>query len=175
MPLKNRPAARHPDTTGAPVPKGAEKSLLNAIERLRHGAPTNLDLQTRAKAGKLKINATTATIEAGCARRLAYAFDRVRSALGIETQEPTEQKNTDRPPRSKSLQEVVMLLRADKSRLKLERDLTLSQSAALVVRLRKMEQDVAAEVRKVTRQSNRQENPNQVAGNIRRLCSKTKE
>lgn len=64
---------------------------------------------------------------------------------------------------------MVTRLRADKADLKLERDLALSQSAALVVRLRQMEQDVAREVRKVMRQASRSQNANQVAGNVHRL------
>lgn len=87
MPPKNRAATGAFDAAKSLAPKGAEKNLLAAIERLRNGSPMNPDLKERAKAGKLKINATTATMEAGCARRLAYAFDRVRKALDIGAEE----------------------------------------------------------------------------------------
>jgi hypothetical protein len=154
---------------GVPAPKGAEKALLEAIERLRSGTPSNPGLKARAKAGKLKINATTATLEAGCARRLAYAYDRVRQALEIDGGDTSATGVEADLPRPKSLQEVVTHVRADRAEMKRERDLALSQSAALIVRLRQMERDVAREVRKAVRQAGRTQNGNQVAGNVHRL------
>ncbi|HEY0835784.1 MAG TPA: hypothetical protein VGE72_17910 [Azospirillum sp.] len=159
-----------PAAPEAPVPKGAEKNLLDAIARLEKNKPTDPELKQRAKAGKLRVNPTTAALEAGCSRRLAYKFPRVRKALGIgEDEEATSEAGKEPARTGKSLQEVVVQLRREKTDLKRERDLALSRSAALVVRLRQMEREVAREVRKATRRAKRPENPNQIAGKVHRL------
>ena len=158
----------NPDMTGQPVPRGAERRLLEAVDRLRRGSPTNPELKARAAAGRLRVNPSTATMEAGCARRLAYVYPRVRSALGMEDETAVPGSEEAAPGRGRSLQETVVQLRAEKAALKRERDLALSQSAALVVRLRQMEEEIAAEVRKAKR-ANPPAHPNRVTGNIHRL------
>ncbi len=164
--------ARFPKLSSETPPKGAEKSLLEAIERLRSGTPRNPDLQERMRARKLKINATTATTEAGCARRLAYAFPRVRQALEID-RTPSDAEDGPQPRSGrKSLQEIVTQLRADKAELKRERDEALSKAAALIIRMRNVERDAEKAVSKVIREANRPTNTNQMAGNVHKLFGK---
>lgn len=175
MPPRKTVAHLQGPISGNLPPRGAEKSLLAAIGRLQQGMPTNPELSDRARTGKLKVNATTVTMEAGCARRLAYAFPRVRKALGID--EDTIDIGVGQAPRpkNKSLQEIVVHLRAEKIDLKRERDEALSKAAALIVRMRNMELDLAKEVRKAERQAKRPEHPNRVTGNVRRLFSADEE
>jgi hypothetical protein len=156
------------DATEA-APKGAEKQLLEAISRLRQGKPTHADLKARALEGNLKINPTTATLEACCSRRLAYKYERVRKALEIDQAE-VEIAGDETPVPRKGLQQVVIDLRQDKKELQRRLQLAESQNAALVIRLRNMEMEVAKEVRRVQRQMKRGDTAsNQIAGNVLRL------
>lgn len=150
-------------------PKGAERSLLEAVARLRAGTPRDPALQVRAKAGKLKVNATTATLEAGCARRLAYEYTRVRQALGIDP--GVDLAGSEITPRTgrKSLQQIVVQLRADNAELRRERDKAVSMAASLVIRMRNMERDVDREIRKAQRKALDPEGRHQVTGNVHRF------
>ncbi len=154
---------------GERPPKGAEKNLLEAIARLHAGAPRDPDLQARARARKLRVNATTATLEAGCARRLAYAFPRVRLALAIDHEAGPGDAGTAPRVERKSLQEIVIQLRHDNAELRRGRDKAVSMAATMVIRMRNMERDVNKEVRKSRRNAKRAKNDNQVVGNVYRL------
>ncbi len=159
----------HGATPTEAAPKGAEKSLLEAIARLHAGAPLDPGVRARLRARKLKVNATTAALEAGCARRLAYAFPSVRFALGIDHEpDPADPHDAPRTGR-KSLQEIVIQLRADNAELKRERDKAVSMAASLVVRMRKMEKDQDKDIRKAERKASRAGSRYQVTGNVHRL------
>ena len=123
----------------------------------------------RARAHRLRVNPTTAALEAGCARRLAYAFPRVRQVLGIDGE--SEGNPGDAPFLSarKTLQEIVVQLRANNAQLKRERDKAVSMAADLVIRMDQMKTDLERETRKSKRVADRRTHPYQVTGSINRL------
>lgn len=159
------PTGRDPEKP----PRGAEKRLLEAVARLQAGKPQDPGLQVRARARKLKVNATTVTIEAGCARRLAYEFPRVRQALGIDREpDPADPGAAPRAGR-KSLQEIVVQLRAENAELRRERDKAVSMAASMVIRMGNLERDMGKAIRKAQRTASRTGNTNQLVGNVHRL------
>lgn len=74
-------------TDNARRPDPIEQDLLDALQRLVEGKPTNKTLKTKAKEGKLKVNASNVALEAGRSRTLIALEDcrypKVREAVKL--------------------------------------------------------------------------------------------
>jgi hypothetical protein len=147
----------------APPPGGWEKTIGDAIERLKQQKPLNPQLLRQAKLGKLRIGPSTVAREAGCRRDYishpGCRFPDLYQAIKA-LQEPVIE------PRS--LAEVNLRLR-QRNRDLLEAIKTArAQVAAALLRMDEMAKDYDRKLNELERIQKRQgADPNRVAGRSR--------
>lgn len=116
-------------------PDPIEQDLLDALQRLVEGKPTQKTLRTKAKEGKLKVNPSTVALEAGRSRtlialedcRYPYVRQAVKLAQGGKTALPT------------TYTQLIASLRADLATFKAEKRLLETTMADHVLARRKAE------------------------------------
>ncbi|PKB24103.1 hypothetical protein [Janthinobacterium sp. 64] len=145
--------------------EGMEQYLLAAVARVKEGSPENPDLAVLAKKGKLKANPTTVAKEAGVSRSLfAYKecrYPNVRRAIcgkdAADDQLPIRVP-TDMRAINADLKQINRIL---EQRLRV----SISEQAAMLNRMRKLENeyhDKAAEIKRIESRADR--SPNEVVG-----------
>lgn len=145
--------------------EGMEEFLLDAWARVKEGRPENPELVLRAKQGKLKSNPTTVSLEAGVSRTL-IGYDDCRyptvrqKILGIvdEAEELPVRVPTDMRTINADLRQINRIL---EQRLKV----SLSEQAAMLNRMQKLETEYNDKVNEIARINNRAtRNPNEIVG-----------
>lgn len=139
----------------APGYDSLEQDFLEALARLEGGEPQNSGLADSARRGKLKLNVSTVAQEAGHSRTSLYKYPRVLAKL--------EHLNS---PASvvKTAAQLIADLRQENALLRAEKKMALTQTAAMLRRLRDMEKEMDRKVRKAERHAKRNQNPNRVVG-----------
>jgi hypothetical protein len=129
-----------------------EQDFNDAIDRLVNGAPRDKSLAKRAKDGSLKINKLAVATEAGHTRTTLDKYPKVVARIEAMGKEPVTTAN-----------DVIGRLREDNAKLREQRQAALDVAAAMLIRMRSMEKNTDAEVRKALRRAARP-NPNKVVG-----------
>ena len=145
--------------------EGMERHLLDAWARVKEGRPENPKLAVLAKQGKLKANPTTVSIEAGVSRTLIgydkCRYPNVRQAI-CEKDAAADQLPVRVPTDMRAINEdLKQINRTLEQRLKV----SLSEQAAMLKRMQKLEteyRDKAEEINRINSRADR--NPNEVVG-----------
>jgi hypothetical protein len=115
---------------GAPLTE-AETAFMGAIDRLLAGEPKTEELRKRARKGRLKINVTTVSIEAGYARTYLYKFPSVRVQARLE-------EIMNPPSATRTAEDVIGALRVEIQELRRERDLAIDAARKWMQKAKKM-------------------------------------
>ena len=113
-----------------------ERDFRDALQRLIEGRPQNKTLRARAKAGKLRLNASNVALEAGRSRTL-IALERCRYPAVREAIIEAQGKRRSTTPTTYT--QLIANLRADVATLKAERRLLEASIATHVLARRKAE------------------------------------
>jgi hypothetical protein len=100
----------------------AKIAFMGAIDRLLAGEPKTEELRKRARKGRLKINVTTVSTEAGYARTYLYKFPSVRVQARLE-------EIMNPPSATRTAEDVIGALRVEIQELRRERDLAIDAGA----------------------------------------------
>lgn len=145
--------------------EGMEQYLLDAWARVKEGRPNNPELALRAKQGKLRANPTTVSEEAGVSRTL-IGYDDCRypdvrrkiQGKDVAAEELPVRVPTDMRTINADLREINRTL---EQRLKV----SLSEQAAMLNRMQKLETEYNDKVKEIKRiRSRADRNPNEIVG-----------
>ena len=114
-----------------------EADFHDALGRLIEGKPEKVKLMEDLKKKKLKINISTVAMEAGHSRTTLYKYSSVLTRI-------KEHKTPRRFPHTAN--DVIMNLRDGNAILKREKQLALSENAALIVRMSQLKSEHTREV-----------------------------
>jgi len=109
----------------------AEIAFMGAIDRLLTGEPKTEELRRRARKGRLKINVTTVSTEAGYARTYLYKFPSVRVQARLE-------EIMNPPSATRTAEDMIGALRVEIQQLRRERDLAIDAARKWMQRAKKM-------------------------------------
>jgi hypothetical protein len=109
----------------------AEIAFMGAIDRLLAGEPKTEELRKRARRGRLKINVTTVSTEAGYARTYLYKFPSVRVQARLE-------EIVNPPSATRTAEDVIRALRMEIQELRRERDLAIDAARKWMQKAKKM-------------------------------------
>jgi hypothetical protein len=109
----------------------AEIAFMGAIDRLLAGEPKTEELRKRARKGRLKINVTTVSTEAGYARTYLYKFPSVRVQARLE-------EIMNPPSATRTAEDVIGALRVEIQELRRERDLAIDAARKWMQKAKKM-------------------------------------
>lgn len=143
-----------------PASSPVEKSLLDAIERLKAGKPRDSDLIKRASRGTLKISVATVAQEAKRSRTLIShdkcAYPAVRTAI-LALKAPRDGEPT-------SLAELNRRLRQENAELRRTVKLARDSMAAMALRMARVVKEAERRVAAAERRAGRRADSNHVAG-----------
>jgi hypothetical protein len=109
----------------------AEIAFMDAIDRLLAGEPKTEELRKRARKGRLKINVTTVSTEAGYARTYLYKFPSVRVQARLE-------EIMNPPSATRTAEDMIGALRVEIQELRRERDLAIDAARKWMQKAKKM-------------------------------------
>ncbi|WP_323143565.1 hypothetical protein [Massilia phyllosphaerae] len=142
--------------------EGMQQHLLDALKRVEEGRPQHPKLIEQAKKGRLKVTISSVALEAGVSRTL-IGFDGCRytevrkKILGVNEAIPVRAP-TDMRTINANLREVNKVL---EQRFKM----ALSENAAMLIRMGKLEREYADKAEEIQRINNRgKRNQNEIVG-----------
>lgn len=141
-----------PSKSKTPAINAVEKGLMDAFDRLVAGTPNNTELQKKAKSGLLQIDKLSVALEAGRSRTTLYKYPKVVARIEALSAAPAA-----------TAHDVIAKLREENRDLKKRAQLALSAAAAMLLRMRNIEQTTKAEIRKAVRNAKR-DDPMKVVG-----------
>lgn len=119
------------------APKGAERDLLDALDRLENAAPKHAKLKALAARGQLHISISSVALEAGRSRTLIgthdCAYPAIRARI-LDSRPPPEQR--------RSQDEIIAVLRRDNQMLKAENARIATQLADAVAAAWKLKKEL---------------------------------
>jgi hypothetical protein len=144
--------------------EGMEKRFLDAIERLKEGKPLCPELQKKAKAGKLRVDVSAVALEAGGADEKGGWRGLSRTLIGHDNCRYPKvreeiRKGKEGEPGEYDLKNVNGRLRERNRELEKLNKQLLSTSAAMLVRMNKLEDAVKLEIEKLQREQHRGNRP----------------
>jgi hypothetical protein len=147
-----------------PSYEGMEKLLLDAIERLKDGKPLCPELQKKAKVGTLRVGVSAVALEAGGLDAKGVWRGLSRTLIGHDNCHYPKareeiRKGKEGEPGEYDLKNVNSRLRKRNRQLEKENKQLLSTSAAMRLRMEKLENAVKAEIAKLQREQHRGNRP----------------
>lgn len=141
-----------PRRTETPPIDPIEGEFMSAIDRLLLGAPRSKEALKRAKAGVLRIDKLTIAAEAGRSRTTLYKYPKVIARIEALRKGPAT-----------TAHDVIASLREQNRLLNRERQEAMDVMAATLLRMRELERNTDAAIRKAVREAKRHD-PDKMLG-----------
>lgn len=143
-----------------PAKNAIEQSFLDALERIRAGAPKNAELAKRAKRGTLKVSIAVVAQEAGRSRtHISHdgcAYPAVREEV-LKLKSPPQEEPT-------SMAEINRRLRRENAELRHTVKVARDSMAAMALRMARVVSEAERRVAAAERRAGNRKNTAHVAG-----------